>query len=1151
MKSAALALALAGSVLGQEDWDFNPWTLPANSLAALRTTVTSKIKTTVTVCPCLETSTTVATAPHYSVTGGHAQDSSSAVESTKASSVESVKTTSAGWAPSWSASSSESDVTKTVEISKYTTICPVTETHVSSGTTYTKTYSTVSTVTSSISIPVTYSHSASLTTETGYSTFTSLCTTQYDGTTTVETHTHSKPVYTTKTCTESAGTNSASASKTGSVMTAPYPTSSASNTFVSGTAISGTAISGTVVSGTVISGTGSASVPSSSGASKSSSAPVTSPTGECKRCEGQPGDDEFCGYTIKDNYYKVVPNTCRTVEYDFTVTDSIISPDGISRPALIVNNQMPGPKIEASWGDWIKVTVHNQMKVNGSSIHFHGMRQNHTNEMDGVPSITQCPLAPGETQTYKFRANSYGTSWWHSHFALQTYEGVFGPIVVHGPIDEETSYSGEQVIMLQDWSHATVDELFHASEVVTAGARGGAPTLDTGLINGLNVWGADGSAGQSGKRFEMTVTKGQTYRLRLVNSAIASTFKFFIDGHKFKVIASEAPYPTSSASNTFVSGTAISGTAISGTVVSGTVISGTGSASVPSSSGASKSSSAPVTSPTGECKRCEGQPGDDEFCGYTIKDNYYKVVPNTCRTVEYDFTVTDSIISPDGISRPALIVNNQMPGPKIEASWGDWIKVTVHNQMKVNGSSIHFHGMRQNHTNEMDGVPSITQCPLAPGETQTYKFRANSYGTSWWHSHFALQTYEGVFGPIVVHGPIDEETSYSGEQVIMLQDWSHATVDELFHASEVVTAGARGGAPTLDTGLINGLNVWGADGSAGQSGKRFEMTVTKGQTYRLRLVNSAIASTFKFFIDGHKFKVIASDFVPIQPYETDILNINIGQRYDILVTFDQAVGNYWMRSDNQAACNTIVQQGNIKGVVRYAGASDALPTSTAYTYTDECVDEPIASLVPIVALDAGASTQTVDETVVIGANGGNPNLFKWTLSGTSFQTQWGAPTLQQIYENGTAPDYRGSIAIDVPTLGEWVYVIIDTPIPVTHPIHLHGHDFMILAQGTGLYTNQPLNTKNPARRDVVNMPAGRGVGGYVVIAFQADNPGAWLLHCHIGWHVAMGFALQIIENLDGIKDTITDPDMLTDTCTAWNKYSTANNIFAAPWESGV
>ena len=88
---------------------------------------------------------------------------------------------------------------------------------------------------------------------------------------------------------------------------------------------------------------------------------------------------------------------------------------------------MPGPAIEASWGDEIIVHLKNgfaQDFLNGTSLHFHGIRQNGTNEMDGVSSVTQCPIAPGETMTYKWTASSYGTSWWHSHYALQTYEGM-------------------------------------------------------------------------------------------------------------------------------------------------------------------------------------------------------------------------------------------------------------------------------------------------------------------------------------------------------------------------------------------------------------------------------------------------------------------------------------------------------------------------------------------------------------------------------------------------------------------------------------------------------------------------------------------------------------------------------------------------------
>ena len=189
-------------------------------------------------------------------------------------------------------------------------------------------------------------------------------------------------------------------------------------------------------------------------------------------------------------------------------------------------------------------------------------------------------------------------------------------------------------------------------------------------------------------------------------------------------------------------------------------------------------------------------------------------------------------------------------------------------------------------------------------------------------------------------------------------------------------------------------------------------------------------------------------------------------------------------------------------------------------------------------MNVGAVQDQISETVAIGANGGKPNLYKWSLSGTTFQSQWADPTLFSITENGTVPTYSGNLAIEVPTLGEWVYVIIDSSIPVPHPIHLHGHDFYILAQGSGLYSSSvSLNLKNPPRRDVAMMPAANGQGGHLVVAFIADNPGVWLMHCHIGWHAAMGFALQIIENLKGIADTVADTCLLKNTCKSWKSYA--------------
>ena len=77
-------------------------------------------------------------------------------------------------------------------------------------------------------------------------------------------------------------------------------------------------------------------------------------------------------------------------------------------------------------------------------------------------------------------------------------------------------------------------------------------------------------------------------------------------------------------------------------------------------------------------------------------------------------------------------------------------------------------------------------------------------------------------------------------------------------------------------------------------------------------------------------------------------------------------------------------------------------------------------------------------------------------------------------------------------------------------MHLHGHDFAVLEQAYDKIFNSScltLKLDNPPRRDVVLVPR----NGYVVIAFKADNPGAWLIHCHIAFHITEGLGIQILE----------------------------------------
>ena len=455
--------------------------------------------------------------------------------------------------------------------------------------------------------------------------------------------------------------------------------------------------------------------------------------------------------------------------------------------------------------------------------------------------------------------------------------------------------------------------------------------------------------------------------------------------------------------------------------------------------------------------------------------------------------------------------------------------VTLYNGLENNGTGLHFHGIRQNYTNQMDGVPSITQCPTAPGESITYTWRATQYGSTWYHSHFALQAWEGVLGGIIINGPAT--ANYDNDMgVLFLNDWTHRTADEIYITAET------SGPPTLDNGLLNGTNVYD------DSGSRFNMTVTEGESHRIRLVNGAIDTHFKFMVDDHNLTVIAMDLVPIVPYTTSVLSIGMGQRYDVILNATESSGNYWIRAIPQTECSDNDNADNIKGILKYDSTDSTEPTTSAYTYTDSCDDEDVSDLVPYYALDASDDATEDDFAVTVGKSN---NLFKWYMAATTFVVEWDDPTLLQIYNDDTNFT-TSSHVIELDTAEEWVYFVIETTQAVPHPIHLHGHDFFILAQGSGTFdsSSTTLSLTNPPRRDVAMLPS----SGHLVIAFQTDNPGAWLMHCHIGWHTSEGFALQIVERYSEIAALI-DYDTLNSTCAAWDTYATANSIEAD--DSGV
>ena len=155
-------------------------------------------------------------------------------------------------------------------------------------------------------------------------------------------------------------------------------------------------------------------------------------------CNAAGSRNEWCyNLDIKTDQYTSWPNTGAVCEYDFTITNVTHDYDGTPRLALAVNGQVPGPTIDCNWGDTVKITVHNALTSNGTTIHWHGIRQLGTNPNDGIPGVTECALAPGDSRVYQWQATSHGSSWYHSHLMTQYGDGVQGPIIIRGPTSSD------------------------------------------------------------------------------------------------------------------------------------------------------------------------------------------------------------------------------------------------------------------------------------------------------------------------------------------------------------------------------------------------------------------------------------------------------------------------------------------------------------------------------------------------------------------------------------------------------------------------------------------------------------------------------------------------------------------------------------------
>ncbi|KAF8888308.1 laccase-5 [Infundibulicybe gibba] len=456
--------------------------------------------------------------------------------------------------------------------------------------------------------------------------------------------------------------------------------------------------------------------------------------------------------------------------------------------------------------------------------------------------------------------------------------------------------------------------------------------------------------------------------------------------------------------------------------------------------------------------------------------------------------VANKDIQPDGFTRSAVLVSGQYPAPLIQANKGDNFRVNITNTLDdpsmFRGTSIHWHGVLQHGTNWADGPVGVNQCPISPGHSFTYAFQPRGQaGTFWYHSHFANQYCDGLRGPLVIYDPHDPHKSlYDESTVITLGEWYHIP-------SPLIV-----GPAAADSTLINGKGRY----VGGELVDLAIINVTKGRRYRFRLVSISCEPNYTFSIDGHQITIIEADGESTRPVTVDALTIFAGQRYSFILTADRPIDNYWIRALPNSGANGLATgftNGTNSAILRYKGAPESDPT------TNQTSDPAILQETQLHPLTDPAAP---------GAPylGGVDRALRLEL-GFNAPVD---PCLLQILAGKYKPE-------DLMPAGSIYRLPRNKTIEVTVPAFALGgpHVFSVVRSAGN---DTVPNFVDPVRRDVVS--TGAAGSQDVVIRFRTDNPGPWIFHCHIEFHLTAGLAVVFAADLEDVEEANPTP-------VAWDK----------------
>ncbi|XP_059643550.1 laccase-7 [Cornus florida] len=519
------------------------------------------------------------------------------------------------------------------------------------------------------------------------------------------------------------------------------------------------------------------------------------------------------------------------------------------------------------------------------------------------------------------------------------------------------------------------------------------------------------------------------------------------------------------------------------------------------------------------------------------------------------------------LCRQQVIVaaNGSLPGPTIRVKEGDTLVVHVFNMSPYN-LTIHWHGIFQLLSGWADGPSYTTQCPIRPGHTYTYRFNITGQeGTLWWHAHVQWLR-ATVHGALIIRPRNGHSYPFPKpyrEHPILLGEWWNANVIDVENQGL-----ASGGAPNnSDAYTINGRP---GDLYPCSSNLTYKLRVVQGKTYLLRIINAALNNQLFFKIANHKMTVVAVDASYTNKFVTDVVVIAPGQTTDVLLTADQSPGSYYMAAHPYAsAAGVPFDNTTTTAIVEYDGATSSTPkmpvlpafndTPTAHKFYSNLtglVNGPHWIPVPLKVNEHMFVTVGLG-LVPCGANatcaGPLGQRLAASMNNASFQTPTTLSMLQAFFNDVSGiyttdfPDnppvqfdytnsnnsFNTSIVFTAKSTkvkkvkyNATVQIIMQNTALVgveNHPIHLHGFNFHVLAQGFGNYDSvndsKKFNFVNPQQRNTIAVP----VGGWAVIRFKANNPGVWLMHCHLDVHLPWGLATAFVVENGGTPSTTLPP----------------------------